>query len=65
MGVKRHILTDGNGIPLAITLSGANVHDKHNVKETLNSILIFSGRRKRNQNIFVLIKDMTSKIRKN
>ncbi|EMO91070.1 transposase, IS4 family [Leptospira noguchii str. 1993005606] len=47
MGVKRHILTDGNGIPLAITLSGANVHDKHNVKETLNSILIFSGRRKK------------------
>ncbi|EMM86562.1 transposase, IS4-like family protein [Leptospira santarosai str. 2000027870] len=53
MGVKRHILTDGNGIPLAITLSGANVHDKHGVKDTLNSILIFSGRRKRNQNIFV------------
>nr|EMN22904.1 hypothetical protein LEP1GSC063_0647 [Leptospira santarosai serovar Arenal str. MAVJ 401] len=26
---------------MAITLSGANVHDKHNVKETLNSILIF------------------------
>ncbi|EMN02491.1 transposase, IS4 family [Leptospira noguchii str. 2007001578] len=47
LGVKRHILTDGNGIPLAITLSGANVHDKHNVKETLNSILIFSGRRKK------------------
>ncbi|WP_432211869.1 IS5 family transposase [Leptospira noguchii] len=47
MGVKRHILTDRNGIPLAITLSGANVHDKHNVKETLNSILIFSGRRKK------------------
>ncbi|WP_423135929.1 transposase, partial [Leptospira borgpetersenii] len=46
LGVKRHILTDGNEIPLAITLSGANVHDKHNVKETLNSILIFSGRRK-------------------
>ncbi|EPG48587.1 transposase, IS4-like family protein [Leptospira kirschneri serovar Cynopteri str. 3522 CT] len=47
MGVKRHILTDGNGIPLAITLSGANVHDKHAVKDTLNSILIFSGRRKK------------------
>ncbi|MBE8389691.1 DDE transposase, partial [Leptospira borgpetersenii serovar Hardjo-bovis] len=31
------MLTDGNGIPLAITLSGANVHDKYNVKETLNS----------------------------
>ncbi|EMO61937.1 transposase for insertion sequence element IS402 family protein [Leptospira borgpetersenii serovar Pomona str. 200901868] len=32
---------------MAITLSGANVHDKHNVKETLNSILIFSGRSKK------------------
>ncbi|EKR92366.1 transposase, IS4-like family protein [Leptospira santarosai str. CBC379] len=47
LGVKRHTLTDGNGIPLAITLSGANVHDKHNVKETLNSILIFSGKRRK------------------
>ncbi|EKO15186.1 hypothetical protein LEP1GSC081_4495 [Leptospira kirschneri str. H1] len=65
MGVKRHILTDGNGIPLAITLSGANVHDKHNVKETLNSILIFPVEEKRNQTISVLIKDMTLKIRKN
>ncbi|WP_036058376.1 IS5 family transposase, partial [Leptospira sp. P2653] len=40
-------LTDGNGIPLAITLSGANVHDKHNVKDTLNSILVFSGRKRK------------------
>ncbi len=46
LGVKRHILTDGNGIPLAITLTGANVHDKHGVKDTLNSILIFSGKRR-------------------
>ncbi|WP_242602903.1 IS5 family transposase [Leptospira noguchii] len=47
LGVKRHILTDGNGIPLAITLTGANVHDKHGVKDTLNSILIFSGKRRK------------------
>ncbi|EKR63506.1 hypothetical protein LEP1GSC036_4144 [Leptospira weilii str. 2006001853] len=53
MGVKRHILTDGNGIPSAITLSGANVHDKRNVKNTLNSILVFSGRKRKNQNTFV------------
>ncbi|KPZ78684.1 transposase [Leptospira kirschneri serovar Mozdok] len=46
LGVKRHILTDGNGISLAITLTGANVHDKHGVKDTLNSILIFSGKRR-------------------
>ncbi|WP_340137069.1 transposase [Leptospira interrogans] len=47
LGVKRHILTDGNGIPLAITLTGANVHDKHGVKDTLNSILIFSGKNRK------------------
>ncbi|WP_420844308.1 transposase [Leptospira mayottensis] len=41
------MLTDGNGIPLAITLTGANVHDKHGVKDTLNSILIFSGKRRK------------------
>nr|WP_235596336.1 IS5/IS1182 family transposase [Leptospira weilii] len=29
---------------MANTLSGANVHDKHGVKNTLNSILIFSGK---------------------
>ncbi|EMN13419.1 transposase, IS4 family [Leptospira borgpetersenii str. Brem 307] len=45
LGVKR--LTDGNGIPLAITLTGANVHDKHGVKDTLNSILIFSGKKRK------------------
>ncbi|EMY76935.1 transposase, IS4-like family protein [Leptospira weilii serovar Ranarum str. ICFT] len=47
LGVKRHILTDGNGIPLAITLSEADVHDKHGVKDTLNSILIFSEKKRK------------------
>ncbi|EMN18693.1 hypothetical protein LEP1GSC056_1054 [Leptospira borgpetersenii str. Brem 328] len=32
---------------LAITLTGANVHDKHGVKDTLNSILIFSGKKEK------------------
>ncbi|UMQ56283.1 transposase [Leptospira interrogans] len=41
------MLTDGNGIPLAITLTGANVHDKHGVKDTLNSILIFSRKNRK------------------
>ncbi|EKR66186.1 hypothetical protein LEP1GSC036_0962 [Leptospira weilii str. 2006001853] len=52
MGVKRHILTDGNGIPLAITLSGANVHDKRNVKDTLNSILVFPEEKKNQTPLF-------------
>jgi transposase len=33
-------LTDGNGIPLGITTSGANTHDKRLVEETLASIPI-------------------------
>ncbi|EMN92769.1 hypothetical protein LEP1GSC110_0127 [Leptospira interrogans serovar Medanensis str. UT053] len=38
---------------MAITLTGVNVHDKHGVKNTLNSILIFSGKSRKNQNTFV------------
>ncbi|EMK09245.1 hypothetical protein LEP1GSC066_3754 [Leptospira sp. serovar Kenya str. Sh9] len=37
-------------------MTGANVHDKHGVKDTLNSILIFSGKKRKkekNQNTFV------------
>jgi putative transposase len=34
------LLTDGNGIPLGITTSGANTHDKRLVEETLASIPI-------------------------
>ncbi|EQA60654.1 hypothetical protein LEP1GSC062_4066 [Leptospira alexanderi serovar Manhao 3 str. L 60] len=32
---------------MAITLTGANVHDKRGVKDTLNSILVFSGRKRK------------------
>ncbi|EMF79489.1 hypothetical protein LEP1GSC188_1121 [Leptospira weilii serovar Topaz str. LT2116] len=38
---------------MAITLTGANVHDKHGVKDTLNSILIFPEKVEKSQNIFV------------
>ncbi|AMX58364.1 transposase [Leptospira borgpetersenii serovar Hardjo] len=34
-------------------MTGAKVHDKHGVKDTLNSILIFSGKKEKNQNTFV------------
>ena len=27
MGTKRSVLTDENGLPLAVVLSGANTHD--------------------------------------
>jgi len=34
-GTKRSLLTDRNGIPLSITMDGANRHDKKLVKGTL------------------------------
>jgi IS5 family transposase len=45
LGTKRHVLTDGRGIPLAVTLTGANVHDKWMVGATLDAIPLRQGRR--------------------
>jgi putative transposase len=39
-GTKRHIHVDGNGIPLGVSLSGANVHDITMYQECLNSSII-------------------------
>lgn len=39
-GSKRHVLVDGNGVPLAIVLTGANVHDVKRIQEVLDSIVI-------------------------
>jgi putative transposase len=39
-GTKRSILTDGDGLPLAIAIDGANRHDKKMLAETLSSIII-------------------------
>jgi len=39
-GTKRSILTDGNGIPLALKVDGANRHDKKLFKDTVTSIVI-------------------------
>lgn len=36
---KRNILTDGKGIPLSVTVDGANFLDKKLVKETLDAII--------------------------
>lgn len=46
-GVKRHVLTDGRGIPIAHTISGANVHDIKMVFETLDANLILAGKGKK------------------
>ena len=37
-GVKRSLMTDGRGVPLAVAVAGANCHDKNLVKLTLQSL---------------------------
>ena len=39
-GTKRSLLVDGQGIPLGITVDGANRHDMKMTKATLQSIVI-------------------------
>jgi len=34
------LLTDGNGVPLGVVVSGANTHDKKLVRATLRSIVV-------------------------
>ena len=40
-GTKRSLLVDGQGIPLGITVDGANRHDMKMTKATLQSIVVF------------------------
>ena len=39
LGTKRHILTDGQGIPLSVVITAANTHDMKAVIRTLNNIV--------------------------
>jgi len=39
-GTKRHLLTEGNGMPLAVVVTGANRHDKKETKNVLDNIVI-------------------------
>ena len=41
MGTKRSGLTDENGLPLSVVLSGANTHDVKLLEETLDHSVIF------------------------
>lgn len=38
LGVKRHLMTDGRGVPLSVVLTGANIHDKWMVGEVLDAV---------------------------
>ncbi len=39
-GTKRSVLTDGNGIPLAVAIDGANRHDSKLLAATLDGIVV-------------------------
>jgi transposase len=43
-GTKRHVLTDGRGVPVSILLSGANLHDKWALAGTLDAVVLKAGR---------------------
>jgi transposase len=47
MGTKRHLVVDGQGTPLGLTLSGANRHDSRMLTTTLDAIPPVQGRRGR------------------
>jgi transposase len=38
LGTKRHVVVDRNGVPLAVTLSGSNVHDSKRIEEAIDAI---------------------------
>ena len=38
LGTKRHVLTDGKGIPLAVVITAANTHDMKAAVNTLDNI---------------------------
>lgn len=39
-GTKRSLLTEGHGIPIGVSVEGANCHDKRMVEATLGSMVI-------------------------
>ena len=40
LGVKRHVLTDGRGVPLSVLTTPANVHDKWMVGEVFDGVVL-------------------------
>jgi transposase len=44
LGVKRHVLADGRGVPFAVTVTGANVNDKWMVGETSDAVVLRAPR---------------------
>ena len=55
LGTKRHVLTDGQGIPLSVVITAANTHDMKAAINTLdnNTIVKRSSRTyKEKQNLY-------------
>jgi putative transposase len=48
-GVKRSLLTEGHGIPIAVAVEGANCHDKRLVEGTLRSMVVQRPRVTKNE----------------
>lgn len=46
-GTKRHLVVERHGIPLAVVISAANVHDIRMLEETIDAIEPIKGRRGR------------------
>ena len=44
LGVKRHVITDGRGIPVAIGITAANVHDKRLAEPMVDAVVIRHSR---------------------
>lgn len=42
--MKRHVLTDGRGVPLSVVITGANVHDKWMVVAALDAVVLRAPR---------------------
>ena len=38
LGTKRHVVVDRHGTPLAVTISGSNVHDSRMLEEAVDAI---------------------------
>ena len=54
LGTKRHVLTDGKGIPLAVVITAANTHDMKAATNTLDNIVVkrpYSKINKERQNL--------------
>ena len=42
--MKRHVLTDGRGVPLSVVTTAANVHDKWMVADVLDGVVLYGPR---------------------